>query len=233
MIIRAAHRINGGEYPPTEPGDGDLHDFFLIGRGEPRAIFDEVVSLAADRLPSHYGLDPVADVQVLVPMHRGPVGIDAFNTELRSRLNPDGEPIPGTQFRAGDKVVQTRNNHERELMNGETGVILVADPEDERIVLGTDDGRRIVLGFSELETLRLAYAMSIHKAQGSQARAVVIPLFRGHHVMLTRNLVYTGVTRASELAVLVGQPEALTVALGRRDAHRRYTRLAERVAGPG
>jgi exodeoxyribonuclease V alpha subunit len=231
MIIRAAHRINGGEYPPTEPGDGDLHDFFLIGRGDPQAIFDEVVSLAADRLPAHYDLDPVADVQVLVPMHRGPVGIDAFNAELRGRLNADGEPIPGTPFRAGDKVVQTKNNHERELMNGETGVILVADPDEERIVLGTDDGRRIVLGFSELETLRLAYAMSIHKAQGSQARAVVIPLFRGHHVMLTRNLVYTGVTRASELAVLVGQPEALQTALSRRDAHRRYTRLAERVSG--
>lgn len=229
MIVRAAHAINGGVYPPTRPDADDLHDFFVIARDEAQAIFDEVVSLAATRLPSHYALDPVADVQVLAPMHKGPVGIDALNTELRARLNPDGHAVAGTPFRVGDKVVQTKNNHERELMNGETGVILMADAERERIVLGTDDARRITLTFAELGTLRLAYAMSIHKAQGSQAKAVVVPLFRGHHVMLTRNLVYTGVTRASQLAVLVGQPAALGVALSRRDAHRRFTRLAERV----
>jgi exodeoxyribonuclease V alpha subunit len=231
LIVRAAHAINRGERPPTVPAAGDLRDFFLIERDGPDAIFREAVSLAAERLPAHYGLDPVADVLVLAPMHRGPVGIDALNTELRLRLNPDGQAIPGTPFRVSDRIIQTRNNHERELMNGELSVIAHHDAERDRVVLACDDGRRLALPVGELDTMRLAHAISIHKSQGSQAPAVVVPLFRGHHVMLTRNLLYTAVTRAERVCVVVGDRQALATALGRRDAHRRHTRLAERVRG--
>jgi exodeoxyribonuclease V alpha subunit len=231
LIVRAAHAINAGEHPPTRPHEGDLHDFFLIAREDAGAIFAEVCDLATKRLPEHYGLDPAGEIQVLAPMHKGPVGIDAFNAELRGRLNADARAIPGTPFRLNDRVIQTVNNHERELMNGELGVLVHHDDERDTVLFAADDGRRLTLSINETDTLRLAHAISVHKAQGSQAKAVIVPLFRGHHVMLTRNLVYTGLTRAIELAVFVGQPSALAIALGRRDAHRRYTRLAELVAG--
>ncbi len=228
MIIRAAHAINAGEHPPTTPREGDLHDFFLIAR-EAERIFAEVCDLAADRLPRHYGVEPHA-VQVLAPMHKGPLGIDAFNETLRARLNPDGGAIPGTPFRLGDRVIQTKNNHDEELMNGELGVLVSHDAERSSVIFSADDGRRLRLPLRATETLRLAHAISVHKAQGSNMAVVVMPLTRSHHMMLTRNLVYTALTRASTATVLVGEPAALALALGRRDAHRRHTRLATLAA---
>jgi exodeoxyribonuclease V alpha subunit len=229
LIVRTAHAINEGRPPPREvPGDVE-RDFYFVARDRAEEIFAEVVSLAADRLPGHMGLDPRADVQVLAPMHRGPVGIEALNDALRARLNPDGEPIPGTGLRVGDRVVQTRNDHERQLMNGEIGVIAAHDRDAAETLLATDDGRMIALPAGALETLRPAHAMSVHKAQGSSAPAVVVPIFSGHHVMLTRNLVYTALTRAERMAVFVGERRALEVALRRVDARRRHTRLAELV----
>ncbi len=231
LIVRTAHAINDGQPPPRELPDDVVRDFYFVGRGSAAAIFEEVVSLAAERLPRHLGVDARADVQVLAPMHKGPVGIDAFNDALRARLNPDGEPIPGTALRVGDRVVQTRNDHERQLMNGEIGVLLSYDREEAEAILATDDGRMLTLPGGALDTLRLAHAMSIHKAQGSSAPAVVVPLFSGHRIMLTRNLVYTALTRAERMAVFVGEPPALDLALRRIDARRRHTRLAELVAG--
>lgn len=233
LIVRAAHAINDGSTPPTVAAADDVRDFFLIERDGPGAIFDEVVSLATERLPAHYELDARGDVLVLSPMHRGPAGIDAINAELRAQLNPDGAGIGGTALRVGDRVIQTRNNHERELMNGELGVIVHHDDGHDRVILATDDRRRLTLGTGELHTLRLAHAISIHKAQGSQAPAVVVVLHRGHHLMLTRNLLYTAVTRAERVCVVVGERAALRVALDRRDAHQRYTRLAELLTGAG
>ena len=231
LIVRAAHAINAGTPPPTVAGPGDLRDFFVIERTGPEAIRDEVVALASQRLPAHYDLDPRAEVLVVAPMHRGPAGIDALNSELRARLNADGAAIAGTPLRVHDRVIQSRNNHERELMNGEMGVIEYHDAERDRVLLACDDGRRLTLGVSELDTMRLAHAVSIHKAQGSQAPAVVVVLHRGHHLMLTRNLVYTAITRAERVCVVVGERAALHVALGRRDAHARHTRLKELLAG--
>ncbi len=230
LIVRAAHAINHGAPPPTAPGDDDVRDFFVIERDGAEAIFAETVALASQRLPAHYGLDPSAELLVLAPMHRGPAGIDALNTELRRRLNPDGAEIAGTRFRVGDSVLQSRNNHERQLMNGERGVLVHHDPEHDRVTLAGDDGRRIALDVGELSTLRLAYACSVHKAQGSQAPAVVVVVHRGHSLMLTRNLLYTAVTRAERVCVVVGERAALAHALCHRDAHRRHTRLAELVA---
>ena len=229
MIVRAAHAMNAGELPPTQPRDEDVRDFFFIERDGPQAIFDEVCELAATRLPSHYGLDPAADVQMLAPMHKGPLGIDALNTELRARLNPDGAPIAGAPLRVGDKVMQTRNSYEHDLFNGERGVLLHHDPERDRVLFAGEDGRRVSLPVDALDTLRLAYAATVHKAQGSQARAIVVPVFRGHHIMLTRNLVYTAVTRAQEICVVVGERAALAAAVRRTDARRRHTRLRELV----
>jgi exodeoxyribonuclease V alpha subunit len=230
LIVRAAHAINRGEPPPAGGEEDVVRDFFFVRREAPAAMFSEVVSLASARLADHYGLDPRLDVQVLAPMHRGPVGIDALNDELRARLNPDGPAVTGTPLRVGDRVIQTRNDHEHELMNGEIGLIVHHDADRERLLLATDDGRTLALPLASAETLRLAYAISIHKSQGSQAPAVVVPLARAHSVMLTRNLLYTAVTRAERVCVVVGEPAALGLALGRRDARRRHTRLAQLVA---
>jgi exodeoxyribonuclease V alpha subunit len=230
MIVRAAHAINDGEVPAMVPRPDDVRDFFVIERDGARAIFDEVCELAATRLPKHYELDPAADVQVLAPMHKGPVGIDALNDELRARLNPDGARIEGTSLRVGDKVMQTRNSYEHDLFNGERGVLVHHDPERDRVHFAGEDGRRLTLPVDALDTLRLAYAASVHKAQGSQARAIVVPIFSGHRIMLTRNLVYTAVTRAQEVCVVVGEPSALAGAVRRTDARRRHTRLRELVA---
>jgi exodeoxyribonuclease V alpha subunit len=226
LIVRAAHAVNEGKPPPTVAGTDDLRDFFVIARHGAHAIRDEVVSLATTRLPSHYDLDARAEVLVVAPMHRGPAGIDALNDELRALLNGDGKAIPGTPFRVNDRLLQTRNNHERELMNGEMGVIEHHDAERDRVLLACDDGRRLTLPVAELDTMRLGHAVSVHKAQGSQAPAVVVVLHRGHHLMLTRNLVYTAITRAERVCVVVGEPPALHAALGRRDAHARHTRLS-------
>ncbi|HEX4363865.1 MAG TPA: ATP-dependent RecD-like DNA helicase [Solirubrobacteraceae bacterium] len=230
LIVRAAHAINAGELPDGVAGEDDVRDFFLILRDGPAAIFSEVCELAATRLPAHYDLDPAADVQVLAPMHKGPLGIDALNAELRLRLNPDGTPIAGSGLRVGDKVMQTRNSYEHDLFNGERGVLVHHDPERDRVLFAGEDGRRVSLPVDALDTLRLAYAATVHKAQGSQARAIVVPVFRGHQIMLTRNLVYTAVTRAQDVCVVVAERSALATAVGRTDARLRHTRLRELVA---
>jgi exodeoxyribonuclease V alpha subunit len=232
LIVRAAHAINAGELPAAAPGEDDVvRDFFLIARDGPRAIFEEVCELAATRLPAHYALDAAADVQVLAPMHKGPLGIDALNAELRARLNPDGAAITGTALRVGDKVMQTRNSYEHDLFNGERGVLLHHDPERDRVLFAGEDGRRVSLPVDALDTLKLAYAATVHKAQGSQARAIVVPVYRGHQIMLTRNLVYTAVTRAQDVCVVVGERAALEYAVRRADARLRYTRLRELAGG--
>ncbi|WCB94217.1 ATP-dependent RecD-like DNA helicase [Baekduia alba] len=230
LIIRAAHAIDRGEAPPTKAGDDDIRDFFYIERPSAQHVFAEVISLATRRLPKHYDLDPVQDLQVLVPMHKGPAGIDAFNDTLRAELNPDGRGVKGTPFRLGDRIMQTRNNHERSFYNGEIGVIVANDPGRGTITLVGDDGRRLTLDLNETSTLRLAYACSVHKMQGSQAPAIVIALARGHAPMLTRNLVYTAVTRAQSTCVVVAETGALPTALSRVDASRRNTRLVELVS---
>jgi exodeoxyribonuclease V alpha subunit len=230
LIVRAAHAINRGEEPPLSGDDDTIRDFFFIRATETQEIFDAVISLASERLASHYGLDPNIEIQVLAPMRKGPVGIEAINTELRARLNPRGEPIAGSPLRVGDRVIQTRNDHEHELMNGEVGVIVEHSPDSQRVRLATDDGRQLTLPTAALDTVQLAYAISIHKSQGSQAPAIVVALASSHGMMLTRNLLYTAVTRSERVCVVVGEPQAMRYALSRRDARARYTRLADLVA---
>src|SRR3954454_19199971 len=231
LIVRAAHAINRGAPPPTAAGPDDVRDFFLLERADPAAVFADVCDIAVRRLPAAYGLDPAREILVLSPMHKGPLGIEAFNAELRRRLNADGAPVPGLPFRVGDRFVQRRNDHEHQLMNGETGVVVAGDDENERLTLRCDDGRMLRVPYNACHTLELGYCLSIHRAQGSQNRAVVMVLATAHPVMLTRNLVYTGLPRAQELAVIVGDRRALHMGLARTDAARRHTRLAELVAG--
>lgn len=231
LIIRAAHAINRGEVPQHAVEPGAVRDFFLIERHGAEAIFAEAVSLASGRLARHYGLDPLGDVQVLAPVHRGPAGIEALNRALADRLNPSGRALAGLPFRIGDRVVQSRNDHDAMLMNGQTAVVLAQDGSAGKLVLSVDDGRTLRLSPTAAATLRPAYAMSIHKAQGSQAPAIVVVLHTGHRVMLTRSLLYTAVTRAERVCVVVGEPRAIALAVERLDARRRNTRLASMIAG--
>ncbi|HYF27648.1 MAG TPA: AAA family ATPase [Baekduia sp.] len=230
LIIRAAHAVNQGEPPPTTPGPDDVRDFFWIERAGAEAIFAEVVSLAAERLPRHYGLDPSGGVQVLAPMHRGGAGIDAFNEALRGRLNPHGAEVAGTRFRVGDRLLQRKNDHEHQLMNGETAMLVAHEPDREIVTLACDDGRVVRVPVSAMDTWGLGWCTSIHKSQGSQFPVVVVILHRGHHLMLTRSLLYTAITRAERACVVVGEAAALLQALRTLDARRRFTRLAELVA---
>jgi len=234
LIVRAAHAIREGRAPERVPESTDeevRRDFFFLTRAREQELATEAIELACRRLPARYDLDPLRDVLVLAPMRRGAVGIEALNAELRERLNPAGEAIAGSELRVGDRVIQTRNDHEHELMNGEIAILAAYDREHSRAHLQLEDGRTLTLPFAALATIEPAYAISIHKAQGSQAPAVVVVLARSQRLMLTRNLLYTAVTRAERLCVLLAQGGALELALSRRDARRRYTALAETIAG--
>jgi exodeoxyribonuclease V alpha subunit len=234
LIVRAAHAINQGRRPPAplaRPASGEHRDFFLLTREHERELFAEVVSLACERLGPHFGLDPKLEIQVLAPMRRGALGTEALGAALRARLNPAGAPVPGTPLRVGDRVMQTRNDHEHDFMNGEVALVADRGEDGERVALQCDDGRVLRLPLSALESVEPAYASSIHKSQGSQAPAVIVALARSHRIMLTRNLLYTAVTRAEGVCVVVAQPGALELALARRDGRRRYTRLAELLRG--
>jgi len=190
-----------------------------------------VVEVVAERAPASFGVDPVREVQVLAPMYRGPVGIDALNERLQARLNPAGKRAVGERFRVGDRLIQTRNSHELGLMNGSI-VFLVADDADaEEILVETDEGGSLTIPYAETATLRLAYAISVHKAQGCEVPVVVGVCHRSHARMLTRPLVYTAVTRARRSCVLVGDRAALEGAVRRDDSGARNSGLAERLRG--
>lgn len=227
MIVRAAHAINRGERPPVR-AEGDVErDFFFIEEpGDERAA-DLIVGLAARRLPDHYGVDAVRELQVLAPIYRGAVGVDALNERLRSALNPSGERVLDGDLRVGDKLIQIRNDYETGLMNGQIVIVEGEDSTGERLVVVADDGRQVTIGADAVRFLRPAYAISVHKAQGCEVPVVVAPVHRAHSVLLSRNLLYTAVTRAKTACVLVGQPEALDLAIRRADSFRRHTRLAE------
>ena len=204
MITTAAHEINRGRPPHLEPAEGQERDFFFIDRANPERALATVVEVVAERAPESFGVDPMRDVQVLAPMYRGAVGIDALNERLQARLNPDGERALSERFRIGDRLIQTRNSHELGLMNGSIVFLREDDPGEERIVVDLDDGGSLVIPYDETATLRLAYAISVHKAQGCEVPVVVGVCHRSHSRMLTRPLLYTAITRARSNCVLVG-----------------------------
>lgn len=231
LIVVNAHRVNQGQMPILEAVDAD-GDFFFLPRREPEEILETLAELVARRIPARFHLDPVEHIQVLTPRNRGPLGTEALNTMLRDLLNPSGQEISrgGRSFRVGDKVMQVRNNYDLEVYNGDIGRVAAID-EEEQVVRVTIDGREVVYELSMLDELVLAYACSIHKSQGSEYPCVVIPLHSQHYMMLERNLLYTALTRAKRLAILVGERKALATAINNRKVRTRFTRLAERLAG--
>lgn len=231
LIVVNAHRVNEGRMPDTEAVDGD---FFFLARRDPEEIVETIVELVARRVPGRFGLDPVEQIQVLTPRNRGPLGTERLNETLRDLLNPQGEEIArgGRSFRVGDKVMQVRNNYDLEVFNGDIGRVSGVDELDQLLKV-TFDGREVVYEPSMLDELTLAYACTIHKSQGSEYPCVIVPLHTQHYLMLQRNLLYTALTRAKRLAILVGEPRALAAAVNNRRVKTRFTRLAERLAaGP-
>jgi exodeoxyribonuclease V alpha subunit len=229
MITTAAHEINQGRPPHLQPQGEQDHDFFFIDRPAPERALETVVEVVAERAPTSFGVDPIREVQVLAPMYKGAVGIDALNERLQARLNPDGRAAVSERFRIGDRLIQTRNSHELGLMNGSIVFLRADDPEEETILVDTDEGGSLVIPYGETATLRLAYAISVHKAQGCEVPVVVGVCHRSHSRMLTRPLLYTAITRARQSCVLIGDPAALEMAVRRDDSGARHSGLAERL----
>ena len=190
------------------------------------------MTAVTERIPRTFGVDPVRDIQVLTPMNRGGLGVQALNIELQARLNPNRQPCVqryGTTYAPGDKVLQRVNNYDKEVFNGDIGWITDVDQEQGTLTVDFE-GRGVAYAFAELDELALAYAASIHKSQGSEYPVVVIPLAMQHFTLLERNLLYTAVTRGRKLVVIIAEPKALGIAVKRRESRKRITRLRERLA---
>ena len=231
-MITNAHRINRGQMPELTADKGPS-DFYFVDAAEPEDGIAKIVAVVRDRIPKAFGLDPIRDIQVLCPMNRGGLGARSLNIELQKALNPPGEVRVerfGWTFCPGDKVMQVENDYDREVYNGDLGIVQRIDDEEGELVVDFD-GREVSYSFGELDELVLAYATTIHKSQGSEYPAVVIPLMTQHYMMLARNLVYTGVTRGKRLVVLVGQRKALAIAVRNQGSRRRWSKLREHLAG--
>lgn len=214
--------------------EGERTDFYFVGREEPNDVVEVVKSLCATRIPKAFGLHPVHDIQVITPMHRGVAGVMNLNRELQELLNPSAEEIVGMgrSFRVNDKVMQIQNNYDKEVFNGDIGTVMGFDPVEGQVKVAFD-GREVAYDLSELDELTLAYAISVHKSQGSEYEAVVLPLITQHYVMLQRNLLYTAITRARKLLVIVGTRKAIAIALKNDRVQRRFTGLRKRLTRLG
>ncbi len=234
-IITNAHLINQGRMPDIRAGEGETSDFYFVEANDPEEGVAKLLAVVRERIPRRFGFDPIRDIQVLCPMNRGGLGARSLNIELQRALNPPGETRVerfGWTFCPGDKVMQVVNDHERGVYNGDLGVVRRIDVEDGELVVDYE-GREVAYGFGELDELVLAYATTVHKSQGSEYPAVVIPITTQHYPMLQRNLVYTAVTRGKRLVVMVGQRRALSIAVRGQQSRRRWSKLREWLAGPG
>ena len=231
-IITSAHRINEGRVPDLSTADGDA-DFYFVPADSPEQAVIRITELVRNRIPKRFGMDPIRDIQVLCPMNRGGVGANSLNIELQSVLNPPGELKVerfGRTFGNGDKVMQIANDYDKDIFNGDIGMITSVDLDESEMTVEFD-GRSVKIGFGELDALVPAYAATIHKSQGSEYPAVVIPVMTQHYVMLQRNLIYTGVTRGKKLVVLVGQKRAVAMAVKNASARRRWSKLHDWLSG--
>ena len=229
-IIVNAHKINNGIVPTFED-DLPGNDFYFIQQEDPEKALDIILELTKERIPKRFGLDPVDDIQVLTPMHKGVVGAGNLNTKLQKSLNPSQtEIIRGNRnFKENDKVMQIRNNYDKEIFNGDIGRIVSIRPDENEITV-LFDGRNIPYEFYELDELVLAYAVSVHKSQGSEYPAVVIPILTQHYILLQRNLIYTAVTRGRNLVVMVGTRKALAMGVNNDKTQKRFTHLRYRLS---
>jgi exodeoxyribonuclease V alpha subunit len=228
-IIVNAHRINNGFMPKIEEPEGPA-DFYFIEQADPEGVLSLILSLAARRIPESFGFDPINDIQVLSPMHKGAVGAANLNRELQQRLNPgkEGVAVGNVSFCIGDKVMQIRNNYDKSVFNGDIGRIQAINPEDRELIIDFE-GRRVPYDYTELDEVVLAYAVSVHKSQGSEYPAVIVPIVTQHYILLQRNLIYTAVTRGRQLVVLVGTKKALAIGIKNNKTQHRYTRLDLRL----
>jgi exodeoxyribonuclease V alpha subunit len=231
QIITSAHRINAGRMPDlTPPADGQNSDFYFIDAADSEDAARKVVEVVQNRIPRRFGFDATRDIQVLAPMNRGGLGARTLNVALQAALNPaTGQPQVerfGWTYRPGDKVMQTANDYDKEVYNGDLGFVTTIDPDAQEVTI-TFEGRGVVYQFGELDEVSLAFAATIHKSQGSEYPAVVIPVGMTHYMMLRRNLIYTGVTRGKKLVVLVGQRKAVGIAVRSSEGGRRWSKLRE------
>ena len=241
-IITSAHRIRRGQMPDVH-GAGRDSDFHFIERDEPEKIAATLVKLVKERIPQRFAFDPIRDVQVLCPMNRGSLGVRELNTALQQALNPvrAGEDVVerfGWRFQMRDKVIQTENDYDKDVFNGDVGTIERIDSAEHEVTIRFDE-RSVKYDFGELDEVSLAYAVTIHKSQGSEFPAVVIPIATQHYMLLQRNLIYTGITRGKKLVVLIGQKKAMAIAVHNDRTQRRYSGLlaslrsgGQQAAGP-
>ena len=230
-IVEAAHRVNQGRLPPLASGDS-LRDFYFVEAGEPEAAANAVVRICAERIPARFGLRPVRDVQVLCPMNRGAVGVHQLNDRLREALNPAGTEVTrfGRTFRKGDRVLQSVNNYDKDVFNGDLGWVTGVDHAAGRITVNFEEAG-VDYDFSELDELQPSFAMTVHRAQGSEFPAVVVPVLTQHYPMLQRNLLYTAITRGRRLVVVVGSLKALAMAVRNGRPGERNSMLRVRLSG--
>jgi len=225
----AAQQIRRGFVPTVETGN----DLYLVAVSNAQRAQEMIEELVVRRIPTRFGLDPKLDVQVLSPMHKGPAGVVALNEGLQNLLNPlePENTVALRGFRRGDKVMQIRNNYDREVFNGDVGLISGIDPRESVVTVrfgeGGQDFRDVDYAIDDLDELMLAYAVSIHKAQGSEFACVIFPLLSSHYALLQRNLVYTALTRAKQLCIVVHQPKALSLAVSAQRRDQRFTHMAE------
>ncbi|MFP4169276.1 MAG: ATP-dependent RecD-like DNA helicase [Desulfonatronovibrionaceae bacterium] len=230
MIVVNAHRINEGKFPVGSDKKPPKADFFWVVREDLDKTRDLILKMVCERIPEAFGLDPLRDVQILTPMHKGEVGTARLNTLLQESLNPKGREMRRGErvFRVGDRILQTRNNYDKDVYNGDLGWITDISFEDFELLIDYE-GREVAYGFDELDEITLAYAVSVHKSQGSEYPAVIMPVVTQHYMLLQRNLIYTGLTRARRLAVLIGTNKALGMGLKNSSSGRRFTHLRYRL----
>ena len=232
MIIKNAHLINQGKMPDTR---NQSSDFFFFGADEADVAAELLVDVVQNRIPDKFGFDPIEDVQVLAPMYRGRVGVTALNEALQENLNPNSQGrkaekrLAGILFRVGDKVLQTRNNYDKDIFNGDIGRVHSFDFVEHQMLVNVD-GRIVTYDWAECDELTLAYAVSVHKSQGSEYPVIVMPVHTQHYMMLQRNLLYTGITRAKKVVVLVGTRRAIGIMVSNDDVSRRFTAMDWRLA---
>jgi exodeoxyribonuclease V alpha subunit len=230
MIIVNAHRVNSGQMPISNRGEEHPHDFYFLNIDEPERILKKIIYLSKEGIPARFGYDPVNDIQVLTPMHKGVIGVSNLNQELQRELNPGQDELirSGKALKIGDKVMQIRNNYDKDVYNGDIGRITKIDKEMQELKVDYD-GRLVSYEYSELDEIVLAYAISVHKSQGSEYPVVIMPVVTQHYMLLQRNLLYTGITRGKKLVVLIGTKRAMAIAIKNDKPQKRYTLLRDRL----
>lgn len=230
-IVVNAHLINQGMFPRLKPRPEKLDDFYFIVEEDPSNVLERIKYLIRDRIPKRFNFDPIEHVQVISPMNKGIVGVSNLNKELQKELNPSGAEVirGGRLFRINDKVMQIKNNYEKEVFNGDIGKIIGVDTELQEVKISFE-GVNVVYEYSDLDELVSAYAVSIHKSQGSDYPVVIIPILTQHYIMLQRNLIYTGITRGKRLVVLIGTKKALAIAVKNAKIKHRFTSLEQRLS---